>query len=145
MLETECIVMRRTLVGFFAVLILCGFGSPLTGQSAQQETEAKAVTNKKCPISNTEVSDKLRVEYKGQYVYLCCEGCVTEFNKDPEKYVAKLSKEDQEAIKPNTECPLTHEPVNKALSVEYQGRKVYFCCENCVEKFKKDHEKKSGE
>lgn len=136
--------MRKTFIAFFAIVVFGALASPLLGQSTDKDKEAKAVTNKKCPVSDTDVSESIRVEYKGQYVYMCCDGCKAEFNKDPEKYVAKLSKEDQEAIKPNTECPVSHEPVNKALFVEYRGRKVYFCCENCVEKFKKDHETKSG-
>ena len=35
------------------------------------------------------------VEYQGKKVYFCCKGCETEFNKDPEKYVAKLPQFQQ--------------------------------------------------
>lgn len=107
--------------------------------SGTQEGDKKAVTNKRCPVMQNEVNEKVRTEHNGQYVYFCCEGCVTPFNEDPEKYVAKLSKEDQEAIKTNATCPMTNEPINKSLWLEYEGRKVYFCCEECVEKFKADH------
>jgi len=98
-----------------------------------------AVTNKLCPVSGGAVNEKHRTLYQGQYVYLCCEGCLTEFNKTPEVFVAKLSKEDREAIKANDVCPITGEPIDKKLSVDYEGRRVYFCCDHCVDKFKKDH------
>ena len=101
--------------------------------------EKKNVTNKSCPVSGGPVSEKIRAEYKGQYVYMCCEGCLKEFEKNPEVYVAKLSKEDQEAIQPNKVCPVSGEAVDMNISVENDGRKVYFCCEHCRDKFKKDH------
>jgi YHS domain-containing protein len=107
--------------------------------SAAIEGDKKAVTNKNCPVSGGGVVEKFRTEYKGQYVYLCCQGCVDEFNKTPEAFVAKLPKEDQEAIKMNTSCPVSKEPIDNAKWVEDEGRKVYFCCDGCVAKYKKDH------
>jgi YHS domain-containing protein len=106
---------------------------------AAADGEKKNVTNKVCPVSGGPVSEKYRSEYKGQYVYMCCEGCLKEFDKNPEAFVAKLSKEDQEAIQPNTVCPVSGEPVEKTIFVEDEGRKIYFCCEHCKDKFKKEH------
>lgn len=40
-----------------------------------------------------------------------------------------------------TTCPIMGNPIDKAVSTEYQGQKVYFCCPACVEKFKGDPEK----
>ncbi len=34
-----------------------------------------------------------------------------------------------------TKCPIMDSPINKALFVEYKGKKVYFCCPGCEEKF----------
>lgn len=128
--------MRKiTFAIFLTVLLACAVAAGATADG----TEKKNVTNKVCPVSGGPVSEKYRAEYKGQYVYMCCEGCLSEFKKSPETFVAKLSKEDQEAIKTNEVCPVSGEPVNKSLSVEFEGRKVYFCCEHCVEKYKKDH------
>jgi YHS domain-containing protein len=111
---------------------------------AQEPAKKKAVTNLKCPVMQSDVSEKQRTEYKGQYVYFCCDGCKGVFTEDPEKHIANLSKEDQEAIKPNTTCPMTKEPINKSLSLDHEGKKVYFCCEECVEKFKTDHAAKKS-
>jgi YHS domain-containing protein len=97
----------------------------------------KAMTNKMCPVMNSAASEKYRTEYKGQYVYFCCQGCVTMFQKDPATYVAKLSAEDQEAIKANEICPVTKEPIpDQTRWIEHEGRKVYFCCEGCQTMFK---------
>lgn len=38
-----------------------------------------------------------------------------------------------------TTCPVMDgNPINKALFVEYEGKKVYFCCKGCEEKFLAD-------
>ncbi len=42
---------------------------------------------------------------------------------------------------PQTACPVAGLPINKKLSVEYRGKKVYFCCPGCVKKFQENPEK----
>jgi len=37
-----------------------------------------------------------------------------------------------------TICPIMGNPINPEIFVEHDGRKVYFCCKPCVEKFKAD-------
>jgi YHS domain-containing protein len=113
-------------------------GAVATG-AAQDAPQKKAVTNKECPVSGGPVAEKHRTEYKGQYVYVCCEGCLNEFNKDPEKYIAKMSKEDKEAVQTNALCPIMNTAINTKVSLEDEGRKVYFCCSSCLGKYKKDH------
>ena len=34
-----------------------------------------------------------------------------------------------------TTCPVMGGAINKALFTEYKGKKVYFCCDGCKEKF----------
>lgn len=37
-----------------------------------------------------------------------------------------------------TICPVMGNPINKDIYVEYQGKKVYFCCPACKPEFEKD-------
>jgi len=37
-----------------------------------------------------------------------------------------------------TICPVMGNPINKDIYVEYQGKKVYFCCPACKSEFEKD-------
>jgi len=37
-----------------------------------------------------------------------------------------------------TTCPVMGGPINKAIFVEYQGKKVYFCCNGCPATFMAD-------
>jgi len=38
-------------------------------------------------------------------------------------------------------CPVMEGPINKEIYTEYKGKKVYFCCSGCKEKFEKEPEK----
>ena len=132
--------MRKSVIAMFIFTMVLG-----VAVIRAFDGDGKAVTNKKCPVMQTDVSEKQRIEYKGQYVYFCCENCKATFEKDPEKYIANLSKEDQEAIQPNKICPMTKEPItDQSRFIEYEGRKVYFCCEGCSEAFKEQMAKKKS-
>jgi YHS domain-containing protein len=37
-----------------------------------------------------------------------------------------------------TVCPVMGGKINKQFFADYQGKRVYFCCEDCPETFKKD-------
>jgi len=43
-----------------------------------------------CPISGDKIDKNVFVEYKGKKVYFCCAQCKAAFEKEPEKYLAKL-------------------------------------------------------
>ena len=38
-------------------------------------------------------------------------------------------------------CPITGQPIDQSVFVEYLGKKVYFCCEDCKAKFQAEPEK----
>lgn len=38
-------------------------------------------------------------------------------------------------------CPVTGDPINPNIFVDYDGRRIYFCCDMCPAQFKKEPEK----
>jgi YHS domain-containing protein len=44
----------------------------------------------KCPVSGKPIDPEHFVDFKGKKVYFCCPNCPAAFEKDPEKFVAKL-------------------------------------------------------
>ncbi len=44
-------------------------------------------------------------------------------------------------LKPQTTCPVLGEPIDKKLYVDYNGKRIYVCCSDCVDKVKKHPEK----
>jgi YHS domain-containing protein len=53
---------------------------------------------------------------------------------------AEPVKEIASAVEQTT-CPVMGGAIDKALFTEYQGKKVYFCCPGCKEKFEAEPEK----
>lgn len=43
-----------------------------------------------CPVMGNPIDKDVFVEYKGKKVYFCCPECKVKFEKEPEKYIAKL-------------------------------------------------------
>ncbi|MBL7141184.1 MAG: YHS domain-containing protein [Planctomycetes bacterium] len=62
---------------------------------------------------------------------------------EPEKPAATPSGEaaapPAQAIAQKT-CPVMGSPINPEIYVDYQGRRIYFCCAGCPETFTKDPE-----
>ena len=54
-----------------------------------------------CPVKGKKVNAEKVVEYKGFKIYVCCNGCVKAFNKNPKKYMGKLKKEGVKLEKAN--------------------------------------------
>ena len=46
-----------------------------------------------------------------------------------------------EAVLAQKTCPVMGGAINKAIFVDHNGRRVYFCCAACVDAFKKDPQK----
>lgn len=135
--------MRRvTFLAALLAVLVSGVSAAFAHDGHEKAAASAAVTNKFCPImgKTSPVDPKVRVEHEGQYVYFCCEGCAKKFEKDPKAAIANLSAEDQAAIKVNETCPTTGEKVeNRDVSVEHNGRLVYFCCAGCKAPYMKKH------
>ena len=55
------------------------------------EAVAAAVIEQKiCPVMGGAINKDIFTEYKGKKVYFCCPSCKGLFEKEPEKYLAKL-------------------------------------------------------
>ncbi len=43
--------------------------------------------------------------------------------------------------KPQTVCPVRGDTIDKSVYVDYQGKRIYFCCKGCDAEFNKNPEK----
>ncbi len=71
-------------------------GTEAVAQETVQEVTQKntEVINKICPIMGGEVGKDTayKVEYEGNMIGFCCQGCVDKFNENPEEYLQKLEE-----------------------------------------------------
>jgi hypothetical protein len=59
------------------------------------EDRALAIAQKVCPVSGEllgEMGAPVKVDVKGQSVFICCEGCQDELLSKPDEYLAKIKK-----------------------------------------------------
>ena len=54
---------------------------------------AQAKPQTTCPVLGGNINKQVYVDYQGNRIYFCCQGCDEQFNKDPEKYLKKLEAE----------------------------------------------------
>jgi hypothetical protein len=66
-----------TVPGLLVALALCGCSST---KSTPAAAATKAPVNTTCPMMGQGVKTNVTVDYHGQTVAFCCEGCVDEWN-----------------------------------------------------------------
>lgn len=60
---------------------------------------------------------------------------------DKEKGTCALPKADKTADIEQTTCPVMGGKIDTDISIEHDGRTVYFCCKGCIEPFRKNPDK----
>jgi len=96
-----------------------------------------------CPVTGEKISKDVFTDYEGKRVYFCCQACVEKFKADPAGYIKKLEDQGvtlEKTPHPQTLCPVMGGEIDKGVFVDYKGKRIYFCCAQCVEKFKADPE-----
>ena len=82
-----------------------------------------------------------------QFSYAQCSACSQPKETSTVQSAVQGISEDLKV--PNQEtCPVMGKKINKEVFTDYKGKRVYFCCEGCIEKFKKsadEHMKKFEE
>lgn len=67
-------------------------------------------------------------------------GCAKPGSPAPEPE-EKAPSAEAASLKAQETCPVMGGELDKSIYVDHEGKRVYFCCGMCVEKFKKDPEK----
>ncbi|MCI5139871.1 MAG: YHS domain-containing protein [Candidatus Electrothrix sp. AR1] len=60
-----------------------------------------------CPVMGGKINKEIYADHDGKRVYFCCAACISTFNEDPEKYLAKLQEAgvEPEAIPADDAAP----------------------------------------
>jgi len=87
-----------------------------------------------------------KVKHQGKTYYFCNPSCETRFHENPGKFIGAdpqlftvLGSAPAAARDPV--CGMNVDPVRAGAQTEYQGRKYYFCCKSCAERFAADPER----
>lgn len=95
----------------------------------------------KCPVMGDPVDFSIKTMTKDGPVYFCCKMCINTYTTKPEKYTKEVIAQRAALAKlPKIQvtCPVAGKTIDKKVFIGTGDKKVYFCCKDCVEKYKKD-------
>jgi YHS domain-containing protein len=149
--------MRKSrVVGLLTVALVLGFGVASVHAQAEpgkpkQEgekkieekggKEAEQPAMPLCPVSGEPIDFGVSIMTDDGPVYFCCPKCMDKYKADPKKFAEKLAGQRKAlAAMPKIQvtCPVSGKPIDKKVSIEKDGKKVYFCCEKCPAMYEKD-------
>ncbi len=114
---------------------------------AEEKAEARAENPEMkkqthCPVMGGKIDSTVYTDIQGQRVYHCCPGCSPELKKNPDKYFKKAAAEGIIFENIQETCPVSGKTLGeKNVFVDYEGRRIYFCCEGCPSDFEKNPQK----
>jgi YHS domain-containing protein len=108
-----------------------------TMAAAAKTTGGPTLVQKTCPVTGKPVREDLFVEQDGLKVYFCCPNCPSRFKAAPTKYLPAVYKQIY-AQSVQLKCPVMGGPIDGQTFIEYQGRRIDFCCDACPKDFKAD-------
>lgn len=113
----------------------------MAGDDAKPVEKAKEVTLKNqtnCPVMGGKIDSTVYTDIQGQRVYHCCAGCSGPLKKDPDKYFKQAAADGVLFENIQTTCAVSGEELGKdKVYTDFEGRRVYFCCEGCIANFEK--------
>lgn len=130
-----------------AIMMIALVGAAFASDSKTDttKTEAKPKELKQqtlCPVMGGKIDSTAYTDIQGQRVYHCCPACSAALKADPDKYFKQAAKECILFENIQTSCPVSGEKLTeKTTYIDYEGRRVYFCCPNCIPTFKADPQK----
>jgi YHS domain-containing protein len=73
------------------VIVLLGFVYLIFGDGSF--SVAAQPNQTQCPVMGSTVNKKIYTDYAGKRIYFCCPPCISEFKRDPEKYMKKMKEQ----------------------------------------------------
>ncbi len=121
---------------------------PLSAAQPEKPAKKDAPKEKKlspqtlCPVMGGEIDSSAYIDIQGQRVYFCCPMCSKKMKADPDTYFKKAAEAGVLFENVQTTCPVSGKELDKKeIYTDYEGRRIYFCCEGCVATFNKDPQK----
>jgi len=126
---------------FSVVCMMAGLSAMILGQNKGAAPMQAKVPQTLCPITNEKIDLKVYTDYGGKRVYFCCKNCIEKFRRDPAKAIEGMESKGIILDAAQVSCPVMNEKVDRAIYVDYGGRRIYLCCKACIGKFNQDPQK----
>lgn len=105
----------------------------------ETQKETKLVNQTLCPVMGGKIDSTAFTDIQGQRVYHCCPMCSQKLKNDPDKYFKEAAANNIVFENIQKTCPVSDmELTDKKHELYFEGRRLYFCSENCIGEFSKD-------
>lgn len=119
-------------------LLFMPFGHSEDKAQSPKIDAAKTLKNQTvCPVMGNKIDSTVYTDIQGQRVYLCCPACSKKLKADPDKYFKKAAEQGVLFQNVQKSCPISGDKIDSTIHIDYQGRRIYFCCKKCVMDFEK--------
>lgn len=125
---------------------------PVIEEAPAVVAPADSVVNDSCPLTGQALSADQFVVHEGVKIGFCCANCKAKFEASPADYLEKVKGFAEAKAKlsaapvgeaaaetakapTNTKCPVSGADVDVAVTSEYNGTLVAFCCGSCKKTF----------
>lgn len=81
------------LASVLLMVLICNTTFAQHAEHKQHSMESSSKKQTQCPIMGGAINKEVYVDYKGKRIFFAGKMCRDEFNKFPEKYMEKISKE----------------------------------------------------
>jgi len=133
------------MLGLALMLTAMSFAEEQAEQPAAKETKPVLHNQTNCPVMGGKIDSTVYTDIQGQRVYHCCPMCSAKLKADPDKYFKQAAAEGVLFENIQTTCPVSGKELEaREAFVDYDGRRIYFCCEMCPPRFAADPAKYIG-
>jgi len=99
----------------------------------------KQIVQVACPLTGKACNPEQTADVGGSTIAFCCGGCKGKVAKaSGDDLLALVFGDLAKGFTLQTVCPVSNKPIDPAISVEHDGKKVFFCCDGCPGAFEKD-------
>ncbi len=110
-----------------------------TAKVNQQWVKTGQIIQVACPFTGGKINKDAKLDVGGSSVNFCCMNCLGKAKaKEGAEQVTLVFGDISKGYTLQTSCPVSGKAIDPAATVDYKGKKVYFCCNNCPKAFEKE-------
>ena len=89
---------------------------------------------------NFKIDSAMQIQAKPSMMTMQEPEAAADSSAEPSAAMRAMAEKAADEGNEQTICPVMGNPIDKSVFVEYQGKKVYFCCPSCIDTFLKNPE-----
>jgi YHS domain-containing protein len=129
-----------TVVLVLGLAVVASAGEGDAKKTSETPKELKSQTH--CPVMGGKIDSTVYADIQGQRVYMCCPMCSDTLKAAPDTFFKKAEAEGVLFENIQTVCPVSGAKLkDKSVYTDFEGRRVVFCCEKCIDAFNEDPKK----